>query len=169
MLYRPNFCCQCGEKIARARWTLLTSRRFCEFCEIEQKEYDLVPRAAAIVAIVIAIAGFTAYFGSGSPSEKPLDPTRLVDAKPRQPKPANADNASGATLPQASPTVQPQPEAGSSRPDSMQRQALSNSSTEAVYYCGALTRKGTPCTRRVKTPGHCWQHGGTRPARDRLD
>ena len=33
--------------------------------------------------------------------------------------------------------------------------------TEAVYFCGAATKKGTPCSRRVKRPGErCWQHAG---------
>jgi micrococcal nuclease len=26
--------------------------------------------------------------------------------------------------------------------------------------CGAMTKKGTPCKRRVKGGGHCYQHGG---------
>jgi hypothetical protein len=42
-------------------------------------------------------------------------------------------------------------------------------SDEPVFYCGAITKKGTPCTRRVKTKGtFCWQHaksGQIAPAR----
>lgn len=30
----------------------------------------------------------------------------------------------------------------------------------ALYFCGAITKKGTPCSRRVKSPGRCWQHIG---------
>ena len=30
--YRPNFCCQCGQKIVRLRWHVWTSRRFCDKC-----------------------------------------------------------------------------------------------------------------------------------------
>lgn len=30
-----------------------------------------------------------------------------------------------------------------------------------VYYCNALTKKGTPCKHRVKKAGdRCWQHKG---------
>ena len=29
-----------------------------------------------------------------------------------------------------------------------------------VYSCGARTKKGTPCSRRVHGPGRCWQHKG---------
>jgi hypothetical protein len=33
--------------------------------------------------------------------------------------------------------------------------------TDAVYYCGAATKKGAPCSRRVKHAGErCWQHQG---------
>jgi hypothetical protein len=31
---------------------------------------------------------------------------------------------------------------------------------EVVYLCGARTKKGTPCQRRVRGPGRCWQHRG---------
>lgn len=29
-----------------------------------------------------------------------------------------------------------------------------------VYTCGARTKKGTPCSRRVHGPVRCWQHKG---------
>ena len=35
-----------------------------------------------------------------------------------------------------------------------------NAAQEAIYFCGAETKKGTPCTRRVKGGGRCWQHAG---------
>ena len=35
-----------------------------------------------------------------------------------------------------------------------------NAASETVYFCGAQTKKGTPCTRRVKGGGRCWQHQG---------
>lgn len=31
---------------------------------------------------------------------------------------------------------------------------------EEVYICGARTKKGTPCARRVHGPVRCWQHKG---------
>jgi hypothetical protein len=50
----------------------------------------------------------------------------------------------------------------------IQRAAAINSSTstpavtttEATYICGARTKKGTPCSRRVHGPVRCWQHKG---------
>lgn len=31
---------------------------------------------------------------------------------------------------------------------------------EEVYLCGARTKKGKPCSRRVHGPVRCWQHKG---------
>lgn len=31
---------------------------------------------------------------------------------------------------------------------------------EQSYICGARTKKGTPCSRRVRGPVRCWQHKG---------
>lgn len=33
-------------------------------------------------------------------------------------------------------------------------------SIEEVYTCGARTKKGKPCSRRVHGPVRCWQHKG---------
>lgn len=150
MFYRPQFCCHCGEKISRSKWTPLTSRRFCEFCEIEQKQHDLIPRAAMCIALLIGGAGVTAYVADSGTG--PAVQTQQVATRP-SPR-ANVNNAESIAL-----------KANSSGPatnrapaNTKQRESEKNSSTEAVYYCGALTKKGTPCTRRVKTKGHCWQH-----------
>jgi len=34
------------------------------------------------------------------------------------------------------------------------------STPEQVYTCGARTKKGKPCSRRVHGPVRCWQHKG---------
>jgi hypothetical protein len=31
---------------------------------------------------------------------------------------------------------------------------------EEIYICGARTKKGTPCSRRVSGAVRCWQHKG---------
>ena len=33
---------------------------------------------------------------------------------------------------------------------------------EKTYTCGARTKKGTPCSRRVHGPVRCWQHKGAK-------
>jgi len=44
---------------------------------------------------------------------------------------------------------------------SADRKAISNAD-DAVYICGARTKKGTPCSRRVHGPVRCWQHKGSK-------
>jgi len=162
MFYRPNFCCHCGEKIVRAKWTPLTSRRFCDFCAVEQKQHDLLPRAAAVVATLIGLAGLMAYLGGSDNPKSTLNAAAQIretkDAPAQRPiASSNAARGNG-----SEPTsVNSLPQASNIAPaNTKQRDIQRNSSTERVYYCGAMTKRGTPCTRRVKTPGRCWQHTG---------
>ncbi len=163
MFYHPHFCCHCGEKIVRAKWTVLTSRRFCEFCAIEQKQHDLIPRAAAVAILLFGAAGFTAYIGSGR-GNSPADRATVAKISPIKSDPAKRDfnnRAADVTRANTEPALTANSGPASlsvSNANTKQRGALSNSSTEPVYYCGAMTKKGTACTRRVKTPGRCWQH-----------
>jgi hypothetical protein len=43
---------------------------------------------------------------------------------------------------------------------SSQAEATPALSPEQVYTCGARTKKGKPCSRRVHGPVRCWQHKG---------
>ena len=162
MFYRPQFCCHCGEKIIRAKWTPLTSRRFCDFCEIEQKQHDLLPRAVLVLSLFFGAAGISAYISrSGDPgavnSPRVAQSRELRTSAEKLNSRSNSAAVAGSTPPAATPTS---PAPADPISNNKQREIESNSSTEAVYYCGALTKKGTPCTRRVKTKGRCWQHTG---------
>ena len=162
MLYRPNYCCHCGEKIERAKWTPLTSRRFCDFCEIEQKQHDLLPRVVLLVAVLLGAAGLTSYLGR---SDQTSSTAQSTASRPREP---NSERIRS-TGTEPAPTAKPSESLSAERPGSQnvaanleQRRVPPISSTEPVHYCGALTKKGTPCTRRVKSKGRCWQHAGQR-------
>lgn len=159
MLYRPNFCCQCGEKIARARWTILTSRRFCDFCEIEQKQHDLLPRAAIVVSLLIGAAGFTSYLGGARDGADAQRAKAAPTGSSRTEKSSSARRAdANSHIRGNAGNAEDTPPKGGREPDSVQRPLPEKSSTEPIFYCTAITRKGTPCTRRVKTKGRCWQH-----------
>lgn len=165
MLYKPNFCCNCGERVQRIEWNLLTSRRFCEVCSAENKKYDLLPRITVGVGLLAAVFGFGSFYGNSGPSRD----------EPRQ---LNLSQATRSSVPQR--TIQPedQPEnvapsapvmqapvdAGIDRvlPDQNQFASKNGSKAAAVvYFCGARTKKGTPCSRRVKHPStRCYQHEG---------
>jgi len=47
--------------------------------------------------------------------------------------------------------------------DAPSARAVQPVENERVYICGARTKKGTPCQRRVRSLERCWQHRG-RPA-----
>ena len=46
-----------------------------------------------------------------------------------------------------------------SPPGEMPAQSIT---VEQTYQCGARTKKGTPCSRRVHGPVRCWQHKGAK-------
>ena len=161
MIFRPNFCANCGEKVERADWGIFTSRRFCPVCESEFKGQDLVPRAAVVVGIVIGIFGFGSYLKSGAGVTNSLavrQPTRFAEQHAAEGPAIRPDVKPDAVTPQPIATL----------PQTLAAQPASNHAItskmpvveESQYYCGAETKKGTPCTRRVKGNARCYQHTG---------
>jgi len=166
MLYRPKYCCSCGEKIEREDWRFWTSRRFCALCETEHKAYDLLPRVIVGLAVIVSLFGVANYF-RGSDTEQHL--TRRSEQTPQKLKPASPVSVPSPGIVSASNgNAQPQSESvrsgseGSASQISEQPNKERATSDDTVFYCGAITKKGTPCTRRVKKKGtFCWQHART--------
>src|SRR5215210_5714546 len=65
MLYKPKYCCHCGEEIERIEWFPWTSRRFCETCATENKIYDWLPAGFVVFGILLSIFGLGTYLKSG--------------------------------------------------------------------------------------------------------
>ena len=156
MLYRPKFCANCGEKIERESWGVLTSRRFCPLCETQFKGQDLIPRVVVGAGLLIGLFGFGSYLKSGNADteglavRQPLKPVEQSNtlgsgtaAKPEQS--VNTANAAPSQI--AALTAKPQP-------------PVKVAADEPQYFCGAETKKGTPCSRRVKGNIRCYQHTG---------
>ncbi len=159
MLFRPKYCANCGEKIDRADWGLFTSRRFCVVCESEYKGQDLVPRIAVVTALFIGVLGFTSYLRSGGATNGPLAlrrPAKLVEPHPQEVPSPQAQIKAEAAIPPATLTL---PQTRVAEPASKQP-VKQTAAAEPEYYCGAETRKGAPCTRRVKGNTRCFQHKG---------
>jgi hypothetical protein len=159
MLFKPKYCCSCGEKITRAEWTLLTSRRFCDVCAIENRGWELTVRFGAAVALLLGIYGFGSFFRTSEPVQntvRQIEP-RLEKAVALKPAPERRETSADAVPPELVNIP-----SGPSEPNRSkeQRPRIPSASDDAVYHCGAMTKKGTPCSRRVKTPGRCWQHEG---------
>lgn len=149
MLYKPNFCCSCGEKIERVDWNILTSRRFCDVCSIENRRFDLVPRVA------VAAGSLALMFGFGSLWSRSRGGPEALIAVP-------AARKVDQTRPETTFGLEPPPRAELSpqaEPSEIIR--IEPKRSEAKFFCGALTKKGTPCSRKVKTRGtRCYQHEG---------
>jgi hypothetical protein len=128
--YRPNFCSECGEKIIRLRWRVWTSRQFCNACGRRFRKERWLSALLAI-AILLCLGFITGR--ALKPEPGPLIIQRDARAVPSAQN--GADNLSGAS-------------ATNTQPD------------EDVYICGARTKKGTPCSRRVHGLVRCWQHKG---------
>lgn len=141
-MYKPNFCSQCGTKLLRLRWHLWTSRRFCDECARRLRKERFVPWLCATLALVS-----TGYCVSSvrRPPPPPLTIVRRADSpltSPEDPGRSNAATDAGQ---------------GSSNTSTPSTQTVE----EEVYLCGARTKKGTPCSRRVHGPVRCWQHKGS--------
>jgi len=169
MVYKPNFCCNCGEKIKRAEWKILTSRRFCDVCAVEQQGHEYLLRALVVGSLLIGVFGFGSYLRS--PGQPRVELTRdaingppstsIVNLKP-QPVSKESERVgtrvAGQTEPGASLEESPPGPAGEATKEQLRANGFA--SDKPVYYCGAMTKKGKPCSRRVKSKGRCWQHAG---------
>lgn len=162
MLYRPNFCCSCGEKIERTEWTLWASRRFCELCETDHKVQEVVPRMLVALGLIVGLTGAFGFLRS--PGEADRNETQRTFASSRVPaniQPQVNSNATPAPLPQSQTGFNG---GNASAPVAVigppAKPPAVRAADEQLYYCGALTKKGTPCSRRVKKGERCWQHTG---------
>jgi len=140
-MYKPNFCSNCGAKILRLRWHFWTSRRFCSDCARRLRKARFVPALIATLGL----------FGTGYIAgrvQRPPSPPLIIERRSDSPlnDAATGRSALRATASEAATTPTP-----TNSPAIVE---------ETVYVCGARTKKGTPCSRRVHGPVRCWQHKG---------
>ena len=144
-----RFCSQCGEQLSPTRTAFLPLRAFCRNCKPRFRTSGLIlfAAAAACTAIGFAIGHLTStrerflYIGT------PVESSRMRSSAD--------DGADHSTQARGSVT---------------QRDQLVISSTAAEGICGARTKSGKPCQRKVKGGGYCWQHRDKVPkARSNVD
>jgi hypothetical protein len=157
MFYRPDFCCGCGEKIERTDWKPWTSSRFCDVCATDHPVVEIAPKVAAVAAVLIGCLGVGSLF-------KPVQPPPV--AVVRQNLVSRTDTANrvpanlGATVGLVNQPQNGSPAAATNRTKNAPTDVETPGQAEAVYFCGAETKKGTACTRKVKGNVRCWQHRG---------
>ena len=173
MLYKPNFCCQCGEKIDRIEWKIFTSRRFCEYCEAQYSFQDRLPKIFAVIALAFGFLGVGSYLKNDS---KTLNVTKASKAAEQRPLASidKKENGQGQTGPDLKKPdlAQEKPATGDKTASNevtsvngiTDKKVFAESSPkeaqEQLFTCGAQTKKGTPCSRIVKVNERCWQHKG---------
>lgn len=119
------------------------SRRFCAACARRFRRGRVF--APLLLSAALVVFGFL-LGRAGRPSPPPLTVERgaLTLAPPPAATPATAAKPGPRYGPDGTAAERP------TEPD------------EAVSFCGARTKKGTPCRRRVRGAGRCWQHRSLR-------
>ena len=148
-MYRPNFCAECGERLAPRGWRGWISRRFCGDCARRLGRNSLAKPIAMISIVAVSAFAVGRYL-------RPPPPPLVIQ---------RAANSSLSDLP-----VNPNDSArATNRLNSANPAAVVSNADDPAYICGARTKKGTPCHRRVHVEGdRCFQHKGL-PAMVPLD
>jgi hypothetical protein len=136
-----NFCVECGEPLSRTGWRARLGARLCSHCA--QRQGTFATFRPLLIIVLVAVAAFT--IGKRlQPTSPPLIIQRAANS-PLSDSPVNL----GARAPQGTRV-------------SNENSNLTVAPTDtAVYICGARTKKGTPCHRRVHAAGErCFQHKG---------
>jgi hypothetical protein len=155
-MYKPNFCAECGERVERSRWHLWTSRRFCVSCA------RLFKRSQILMPLIAGLALFSLGLIAGR-LQRSAPPPLIIERGQLPPSTGTSkagaqspDGESEAAAPPAAAAPKPGPVYG---PDGTANERPTEPD-ETVSICGARTQKGTPCQRRVRGTGRCWQHKG---------
>lgn len=130
MMTAARFCSECGERLEVKRRAVLPLRAFCARCSPRFRTVRLISAAILVLAtIAFAVSRL-------SPEREPF---YLIGA------PLQSSTNGGTTA----------------SPDSIEptRSSAEPVAVDSVIgLCGAPTRSGKPCQRKVKGGGYCWQH-----------
>jgi hypothetical protein len=144
----PRFCSECGERLMLKRLGSLPFRAYCYRClpRFRPARLMLIVALASCAAIGFTIGHFTAarepfyYLGT------PIDPSSVRINPSSDDKPTHSSRSSeGVTH--------------------SEHLVISPSAAGAI--CGARTKSGRPCQRKVKGGGYCWQHR-SKPGTDQV-
>ncbi len=135
-MYKPNFCCECGNKLIRLRRHFWASRRFCSVCAHRFRRERFIP------LLLFSLALITSGYLLGH-TRQAATPPLVIERRSDSPLNNSESAARQLTSTPGTPATSP-----------------SNTIEADIYICGARTKKGTPCSRRVHGPVRCWQHKG---------
>jgi len=144
-MYRPNFCNDCGEKVERRRWRWWTNRRFCAACTTRLRSGAFVKVPLIMGALILG-----GFFAGNVRHDAP--PPLIIER-------FGASEATMASVPVAQTSSMNEPSLKPAATTNQSRDDIEDPN-EAVSICGTRTKKGTPCSRRVRGVGRCFQHRG---------
>lgn len=134
-----NFCRNCGGRLALQGWRLWMRGALCGDCA---RRPGVNTRGRAIIVIGLLAAAAFAFGRYQRPSPPPLIIQRAANS-PLSDAPLDLNSITGRA------------------PGTSNRNGPPSPDDEPVYICGARTKKGTPCRRRVHVAGErCYQHKG---------
>ena len=143
-MYQPNFCVECGERLAPRRWRRVGGK-FCDDCGRR-----LGKSALARSLVTLALIGFAAFaLGRWL---RPAAPPLIIQRSASSPLSDLPLDSSGRASTANRKGFDPEKQNDSANVEP---------ADDTVYLCGARTKKGTPCRRRVHAAGErCYQHKG---------
>ena len=137
-----NFCRNCGARLARKGLRLWMRGAFCDDCATRP---GVNARGRTIIGIAIVVVAAFAFGRYLRPSPPPLIIQRAANS-PLSDAPVDLNSIAKRGAGTSSSNIAPQ---------------TSATDDETAYICGARTKKGTPCRRRVHVAGErCYQHKG---------
>ena len=138
---RPNFCAECGERLARRGWRGWTSTRFCSECARRLGRTGRLKPIAIISIVAVSAFSLGRYLRPPAP---PLLIQRAANS-PLSDLPVDLNDTTRMT----------------NRLNSKNPGTMVANNDDPGFICGARTKKGTPCHRRVHVAGErCFQHKG---------
>jgi hypothetical protein len=142
-MHQSNFCGECGERLGRQGWRARLGGRLCDACARRLGKFSFARPVAFIAIVAVAAFALGRYL---RPAPPPLIIQRAANS-PLSDLPVNLNDAARLTNRKESyPTNQ---------------NVTGSEANDEVYICGARTKKGTPCHRRVHVAGErCYQHKG---------
>lgn len=166
MFYKPSYCCHCGEKIEKTDFIpVKDSGKFCDVCKNDFPFQEYLPKLLMLLCGVFGIFGVGSFLSKGDAENAAALKQNKISAPQTIPKVDSAVNLPQNSNRQTTTQIPPKNELQAS--SNANQSASENRRTEIVkvveektYYCGAATKKGTPCSRKVKGGGRCWQHKG---------
>ena len=137
-----NFCFECGERLSLKGWRALLGRKLCDRCAQRLGTFTAFQPLIAFALIAASAFGLGRYL---RPSPPPLLIQRVANS-PLSDGPIAFDGANSSNR---------------NRSNVANQNQSGYVNDEEVYICGARTKKGTPCRRRVHFAGErCYQHKG---------